>query len=108
MMTVRFSTGVSITYNDANFISWAIDRNGFHKLYTEQGGDLIAYVPGEALIEWRQYCKMENPTTGMTYKHALEIVTEHIKEFNNGSGHNLVKIKRALQDFDGRTLCWKK
>lgn len=61
MMTVRFQSGYSVTYNRANFIIWARSREGLHSLYTKKGGEHIATFPGSCLIEWQYPYQIDKP-----------------------------------------------
>ncbi len=55
MITVRFPSGFSVQYNDANFIerkpTWP-----FVRILTQKGGEIIAHAPSEALIELAAPC----------------------------------------------------
>lgn len=61
MMTVRFESGYSVTYNNANYIRWATSRGGFHRLYDKKDGDLITTVSGNCMIEWGRPCRVDKP-----------------------------------------------
>lgn len=62
VMTVRFSTGVSIQYNRA---SYAVrSANGFTDIYTEKDGVWIAQVStSECVIEVEPACRVYNATS---------------------------------------------
>lgn len=58
MMTVRFQSGFSVRYNDANFVS----RHGeYSDLMTAEKGKWIAQVPNSAIIEVMPSCSCFNP-----------------------------------------------
>jgi hypothetical protein len=61
MMTVRFPNGQAVQYNDANFISWGNDHSTLYNEEPNQGGQLIARVPRECIIEWEKPCRVYNP-----------------------------------------------
>lgn len=54
MMTVRFHTGFSVQYNNANH---AVRRDGYTDLYTRKDGTWLAQVPNTALIEVVTPCR---------------------------------------------------
>lgn len=60
MMTVRFASGFSVQYNDANF---AQRHATYTDLSTKENGTWIAQVPNDALIEVRPACTTYNPVS---------------------------------------------
>ncbi len=63
MITVRFPTGVSITYNAAHYVE---HPERYWKLYDkapDKGGDLIAIIQASAgaILEFPAPCRIENP-----------------------------------------------
>jgi len=54
MMTVRFPSGYWVRYNRANYAENTV--HGCTDLYVEEGGEWIAQVPNDALIEGEPMC----------------------------------------------------
>lgn len=107
MITVRFPTGVAVTYNEANFASWSGDRV---RLLTKEGGTLVASVGngGGVIIEWRRPCQIENPFTGETAERALKCLIENVRNLRGYSSRlKLAALKRELANFDCRDHQWK-
>ena len=107
-MIVRFSTGVSITYNEANFLQ-RYDK--YWILYNKdplKKGYAIVWLPLDSgfILEWEKPCKFENPINGFTGKKALSYVVEHISGFTS-AWKELTALKKALKDYDSRTGNWK-
>ena len=55
MMTVRFASGLCVQYNDARWLVHGADDNA---LYTKQGGDFIAVVPKDCIVEAVSPCRI--------------------------------------------------
>lgn len=103
MMTVRFPTGVSIRYRDANYV--IRHANGHTDLYTKKDGDWIAQIPtGACVVEVqpasRVFAAVNDPAEIMDA--ALRLVRERTAD-----GYELAKLKALLADFDARKKDWK-
>ena len=70
MITVRFPTGFSIQYNDANYVHRSSE---YTDLYTEKDGNWIAQAPNSALIERFPPCRTYNPISTATERVQAEI-----------------------------------
>ena len=59
MITVRFSKGQAVQYNDAHFAeSW---DSSLLKLSTKKDGAIVALVPKTCIIECQPACRVYNP-----------------------------------------------
>lgn len=56
MMTVRFPSGLAVTYNGATHGLWDAGR---YLLKDKKGGNIIAAVVGDAIIECTRPCRVE-------------------------------------------------
>lgn len=108
MLTVRFGSGLAITYNDANHVQWNAPEGG-HTLYTRSGGQLVATVPEGAIIEFRRPCVISKPHEAEDLDNAIRVVADALEGQPgcNGARHRLADIKRYLRDFDARTMDWR-
>lgn len=105
MLTVRFPSGVSFTYNNANFV-YRTD-NGW-QLYTtdpKNGGEWVASIQNSAgcTIEASKPCRIENPVAGLTQAAAADLVLENLRELD---WRRLKALKIALRDFNAKTCEW--
>ena len=104
MITVRFASGFSVTYNQAY---WVETREGNPlRLKDCEGGEIIAMVPTTALVEFSSPCAMSNP--GLDLKSAVGVVLAEAR----GKGgwdicEKLVELKALLADFNRQTRRWK-
>jgi len=57
MITVRFSNGQAVQYNDATYVSRHTD---YSDLLTKKDGHWIAQVPNTCIIEIRSACRVYN------------------------------------------------
>ena len=104
MITVRFASGFSVTYNQAY---WVEAREGdLLRLKDRKGGETIAIVPKTALVELSFPSAMSNP--GLDLKSAVEVV---LAEARGKEGwdicEKLIKLKALLADFNRQTRRWK-
>lgn len=110
MLTVRFPSGVSIRYNDANYTTRG---DNFFQLYTKdpnQGGKWVATVStqGGCVIEAIPACKVENPVNNLTGEAALKHVVNNIRDFDGYSnGRMLQQLKAELVNFNAQMRQWK-
>jgi hypothetical protein len=75
MITVRFSSGQAVQYNDG----WYVEHYAnCRSIKTKKGGDLIAQVPHDCIIEWVPACRVYN---GMTQEadRRIEELTKEIR-----------------------------
>lgn len=83
MITVRFPTGFSIQYNDANHVNR--DFAGVAKLYEEKGGRLIASVQSQdCVLEYTAPCRMYQGVAAES--DALLALTKEIKSLKRKLG----------------------
>lgn len=106
MITVRFASGLAVTYNDAYYVSWG---EGFNKLYDkapENGGSIVACVPLDAIVEWRRPCTVAGVSVSVNDALAvLESATQ--AELENGRCSLLASVKKRLAGFNRHTRSWK-
>jgi hypothetical protein len=107
MITIRFPSGLSITYNNANYLYRELTKTVLYTKSVEEGGKFVAQVLGDHVVEFEGPCKIENVGIDLSDGKALEIVAQKIRKFKNGQASKLAEIKAALRDFDARTLSWK-
>ena len=107
MITVRFPSGVSILYMEANYVHIA---DGVWRLMTKENGKVVVAVSPASgcVVEMARPAKIENPLDKLTNDHALLFVLEHLRDFDGWSqGRKLRELKAILNDFDARTLRWR-
>jgi len=101
-ITVRFSTGLAVTYREANFLVQAFDGK-MQQLYTNSDKkNFVAAVPVDAIVEFYSPSRIEH--NGKTPDQAAALLLDDIRQV---SPSNLVKLKRLLQQFDARQWRWK-
>lgn len=109
MITVRFSTGVSITYNTATTIK-RLQDGGMEICRKDEKGQLwlIALIAPRAdcVIEHVTPCRMENPVEGKTIESAVKMLAE-AEDLRKAPSYWLSRLKKRLEDFDRRTNQWK-
>lgn len=105
MITVRFQTGVSVTYNNANWAIWM--ENGRTKLLTKQDGGVVAMVPSDAIVEFSMPGRFENPIEGKTAEAALRLLTNDANSLRRLPSYHIKKLKLMLSDFNAKTHQWK-
>lgn len=76
MMTVRFATGFSVQYNDANFIHYG---DHTHQLRDRKDGNLIATVPASAIVELVPPCRIYNAVRDETTETIRGLVQSEFK-----------------------------
>ena len=109
MMTIRYPSGVSITYNNATFLKYATHAWDLYTADPDKGGKWVASImpSAGAMVEVSPPYKIENPAENLTGERALQEVAGRIHSFGSGSGAQLAKLKRALADFNMRTRRWR-
>ncbi len=109
MITVRFNTGVSVSYNSANKLEPM--ANGGTKILQEYPNGklwLVAMVPAGAacVIEHLAPCRFENPVEGMTAESAVKLLVQG-DGLRRATSYWVSRLKELLQNFDRRTNQWK-
>ena len=108
-VTVRFPNGQALTYNAGWYVSWQGGRARLYDKAPDKGGDLIASLPSDAIIEWQPPCKIENPVAGLTLHTALETVRDQARQATDWRDlHLLADLKRLLVKFNARTHEWRR
>lgn len=107
MMTVRFPTGVSVVYNDANYLKYDAV---VWELYTKNpdcGGTWICSIPANTncVVEHLPACRVENAV--MDLKKAANVLGGSQSQLRKCASGDLAKLKRLLKHFDLRTYTWK-
>ena len=107
MLIVRYPSGLEITYNTANFLTYG--KNAWN-LYTKEGGKWIVSISPQSgcVVEALQPCKIENPVENLTGEKALSFVVDNIHNFISWkSFEKLRELKRILSDFNSTKRPWK-
>lgn len=106
MMTVRFPDGVAVTYNDATYMRYG---NHAHELYTKnptEGGKWVASIPvaTACIVETCRPCRVEQ--AALTVEGAAKYLALNSGELRRLEGWVARDLKRALEQFNARTLTW--
>lgn len=109
MMTVRYPTGVAVTFNDANWLTPLND--GSWDLYTAEpakGGRWVARVQAGAgaTLEVVRATKVE--TADMDVRKAAELLADRDGELERLPGYVLRVLKARLARFNAKTWTWRK
>lgn len=108
-MTVRFSTGLAVTFNTANWLRGLTGGQG--DLYTrdpDKGGRWLARIPADAILEAVSPCVVN--MQGQSDGDLLDEVIARVRGMSllDGVGGQLADLKRSLRGFDARDLTWKR
>ena len=103
MLTVRFASGLSLTYNAAYYIE-CFD-GGWH-LYTKKGGSWIATANGDCIIEAEPPCAISSRPLDLAA--AIAVVREQMREAGYRDAEALAELKLELKDLNRQTLRWRK
>ena len=102
MITVRFASGLAITYNEANFVEWGELHT---TLRASKEGRAIAFPPIDALIEFEGPCTVTG--AAVSVDDALAVLGRATQaELERASGSRLAEAKKRLAPFNRRTHCW--
>ncbi len=106
MLTVRFPTGVAITYNNATKLYYNDDRWVLFTDDKEKGGQWVCSIQkgAGAIVEAIHACAVENPAANPTGNGAVDLLIGNIRSVTSWS---LKRLKVALRDFNARTMSWK-
>lgn len=106
MITVRYPSGVAITYNRARFLTRG--PSGWN-LYTKEEGEWICSIQESAgvIVEAQAPCRIENPAVDLPESRAEEMVAAMYEEGRHTSGDQAARVKRALRAFNMQTWKWK-
>lgn len=107
MITVRFPSGVSLTYNTATYIERTNDHVDICYRDANQKGWKLAEVPKDCVIEYTAACKIENPTTGLTSESAIRLLLQSDAMLRSAPLYLLGQLKAKLADFNRKTYAWK-
>lgn len=102
MITVRFASGFSVQYNDANWVTYTAN---VARLHDRKDGNWIADVSldGGVVIEARRPCSTYNAST-TTDEKLLTLVMDRLRELPR---YRVVELKRALGAFNARRKTWR-
>lgn len=107
MIRVRFPNGQCVTYNNGRHVEHFASHN---TIRTKKGGDLIACVPYNCILEWVKPCSVTNPLDG----DQLEAVSRVVEGMADRRAHTsykedaaLCRMKKALRSFDMLRRRWK-
>ena len=108
MITVRYPSGIVVTYNDANFLThdkagdWALSRR-------VNGNDVekIAFIQASAgvIVEFTPACKAEQ--SALTTRAAAECLSRSDAELRALPRGVLAALKKRLVKFNARSWRWK-
>jgi hypothetical protein len=101
MMTVRFASGLAVTYNSATYVT---RNSAYADLYAKKDGAWIAQVPLDAIIEVVRPCAVE--MRGQTPQQSAEALLQN-DALRDVRPDELRQLKRALVGFDSRRGVWK-
>jgi hypothetical protein len=102
MLTVRFSDGFSIQYNDADLVTHTPTHHTLWRKRSETERDWIANVPLSCVVEGSRPCSISNPIR--VPSDTLQWVIDNLRELNV---YKLAALKRALADFNIQKKRWK-
>lgn len=107
MITLRFPSGVAVTYNDANFLQY---KDPFVRLMTaapEKQGRLVAVVPYSSgvVVGFVKPCRVEDVARKQTIEGAVELLVRDIRSARNTS--EVARLKLALRAFNAKRHAWK-
>lgn len=107
MITVRYPSGLAITYNEAYFFTHG---EGTWVLCTKdpsRGGRKVAFIQASAgvTVEFQRPCVVQHQ--GRDAGDLIEQLADDISLLRKGKGRDLQRIKLALTDFDARDHNWK-
>lgn len=110
MITVRFQTGICVTYNNGNKLE--LCDNGAIKILQRDAGQqlwILAMIPAgtNCVIEHVAPCKFENPLEGKTVDSAIRLLTADAHGIRTAPSHFIKKLKLMLNDFNAKTYQWK-
>jgi hypothetical protein len=107
VITVRYSTGLAVTYNDARYTVTTDRGVWLYDQADENARKLIAIIQASAgaAIEHRRACRAE--VEGMTVEKAARHLAEHPGELEQLPPHVARDLKRALNAFDARKGVWR-
>jgi hypothetical protein len=100
MMTVRFPSGFSVQYNEANWLSF---HGEMMRLSTAKDGRWICDVPvaSGAIVEVATPCRTYDANTRDITETAI------IDRLRQLSGYEVARIKAELKKFDSNRKAWK-
>lgn len=116
MITVRFPSGLSVTYNDANYLTHSSTA---HQLWQRknaagQGEGFIASIQSSAgaIVEYVKPCRVERVAENLTPETALVLLVQHIRDIRptnrcSGVATNLRSLKGILKQFNSTRATWK-
>lgn len=109
MITVRFSTGVSITYNSATQIDFR-NNGGIQLVKKDEQGKLwlVAEIsPGtQCVFEYVKPCTFENPIEGVTIEGAVKLLVNN-EAVRKAPSYWVCRLKEILQEFNRKTNRWR-
>jgi len=102
MITVRFPTGFSVQYNDVNHVEYTgniarLTHNPGNKWYAD------VMLSSGAIIEVYAPCRTYNANQ-ISDDTLADAVLDRLRHL---PGHKLVKLKRAVADFNIQRHTWK-
>jgi len=92
MMTVRFPTGYWVRYNRANY-AWA-SGDGYTDLYVKDGGEWIAQVPNDALIEAEPMCGDGFARDEQFSREVRDQVRDQVRDLENARRRRVARTQR--------------
>ncbi len=110
MITVRFPSGVAVQYNNAN--DWTFYSDRVELLRTDEQGHrwVQAVIPLSTgcIIEWTKACVVTAaplPSPDAAIDRLLEL--HESGKLSGCASWKLKDLKRAMQQFNARSQCWR-
>jgi hypothetical protein len=107
MITLRFSNGQAITYNDANYLTHGQD--GWHLYKDKDHDNWICSFPNNTniIVEYVKPCKIENPIQALTIENAFEVIQKLSESKDKNYSYYFKKLKRMLNKYNIINNSWK-
>jgi hypothetical protein len=100
-MTVRFPNGQAVQYNDAMYVIWGEKHSSLYNKDPSKGGNLIARVPAECIIEWANPCRVYNPLTD-NINEELKALSKEIRALRR----KVERVKEGVSNKNGTRSNW--
>lgn len=106
-MTVRYPTGLAVTYNDANFLTHGNNQWILSTADPDKGGRKLAFIQQTAgvVVEFVPACRAEFTT--LTVFKAAQLLADKPEELRRLQFSTLRDLKRALTGFNSKTGEWR-
>jgi hypothetical protein len=105
-ITVRYPTGIVVTYNDAHFLTHGEGQWKLSDKDPSKGGRYVAFIQASAgvIVEFDRACKVETVTLDVAK--AAQILAGDATELKKQPFGVLRDLKRLLAHFNAKTGGW--